>query len=76
MAHRDGRTPPQTVGERMIRSAALGILFAVGAVTMAGAQTADDQAACQDDAFKICGHTIPDRESCPLLTGISSTAAR
>jgi hypothetical protein len=46
----------------MIRSAALGILLAVGTITMASAQTAEDQAACQDDTFRICSHTIPDRE--------------
>ena len=26
------------------------------------AQSAEDQAACQDDAFRVCSHTIPDRE--------------
>lgn len=28
----------------------------------ANAQTSDDQALCQDDAFRVCSHTIPDRE--------------
>lgn len=46
----------------MFRSVALGIAFALGAATAATAQTADEQAACKDDAFRVCSHTIPDRE--------------
>jgi hypothetical protein len=29
---------------------------------MAVAQTAEDEAACKDDAFRVCSQTIPDRE--------------
>ena len=41
----------------------LGIgLAALVAADLALAQTPEDQAACQDDAFRLCPHTIPDRE--------------
>jgi hypothetical protein len=46
----------------MVRSLALGIAVMLGAATLAAAQTAEDQAACQDDAFRLCSQTIPDRE--------------
>jgi hypothetical protein len=46
----------------MVRSLALGIAVVLGAATMASAQTAEEQAACQDDAFRHCSQTIPDRE--------------
>ena len=46
----------------MVRQIALGVALALGAIGMAAAQTAEDQAACQDDAFRVCSHTIPDRE--------------
>jgi hypothetical protein len=46
----------------MMRSSAFGIAFMLGAANIATAQTADDQAACKDDAFRVCSHTIPDRE--------------
>src|SRR6266508_4807527 len=57
-----GADSRRTVGVRMFKSAAFGIAFMLGAATMATAQTADEQAACQDDAFRVCSHTIPDRE--------------
>jgi hypothetical protein len=34
----------------------------MAAGTVAAAQTTEDQAACQDDAFRVCQQTIPDRE--------------
>jgi len=46
----------------MIRAAAIGIALVVGSATGAMAQSAEEQAACQDDAFRVCGQTIPDRE--------------
>jgi hypothetical protein len=46
----------------MLRSVAFGFALMLGAAGMATAQTAEDQAACQDDAFRVCSHTIPDRE--------------
>jgi|SoiMethySBSTD1v2_1073268.scaffolds.fasta_scaffold1058227_2 hypothetical protein len=46
----------------MFRSIVLGIAVLVGASVSANAQSADDQALCQDDAFRICSATIPDRE--------------
>ena len=52
----------------MIRSAALVValvLSCAGSLGCAGsamAQSAEDQAACQDDAFRFCQATIPDRE--------------
>jgi hypothetical protein len=46
----------------MLRSVAFGFALVLGAAGIATAQTAEEQAACQDDAFRICSHTIPDRE--------------
>jgi hypothetical protein len=46
----------------MFRSAAFGISLVLAATSMAMAQSADDEAACKDDAFRFCGQTIPDRE--------------
>jgi hypothetical protein len=46
----------------MMRSTAIGLALLLGVGTGALAQSAEDQAACQDDAFRVCGHTIPDRE--------------
>jgi hypothetical protein len=46
----------------MFRSAALGTVLMLGVTGLAIAQTAEEQAACQDDAFRVCQHTIPDRE--------------
>ena len=46
----------------MVRSLALGIVVVLAAGTGAAAQSADDQQACQDDAFRVCQQTIPDRE--------------
>src|SRR5262245_28136311 len=54
--------PPQTVGGRMIRSIALGVVLVLGLAPIAAAQTPDDEAACKDDAFRVCSQTIPDRE--------------
>jgi hypothetical protein len=46
----------------MFRIIALGVVLVLGAATSATAQTADEQAMCKDDAFRLCQHTIPDRE--------------
>jgi hypothetical protein len=46
----------------MFKQLALGAALASVATGMAAAQSADDQAACQDDAFRVCSQTIPDRE--------------
>jgi len=41
---------------------ALALVFAAGVLaTPAFAQTSQEQQLCMDDAFKVCGHTIPDR---------------
>jgi hypothetical protein len=41
---------------------ALALVFAAGLLaTPAFAQTQQEQQLCMDDAFKVCGHTIPDR---------------
>ena len=46
----------------MIRSVVLGMALILGSVGLASAQTVDEQAACKDDAFRICPNAIPDRE--------------
>ena len=46
----------------MLRSIAFGTALVLAFTGLAAAQSADDQAACQDDAFRVCSHTIPDRE--------------
>jgi hypothetical protein len=46
----------------MVRSLAFGFAVVLGAATIAAAQTSEEQAACQDDAFRLCSQTIPDRE--------------
>jgi hypothetical protein len=46
----------------MFRSLAFGIAVVLGAASGANAQSTEDQAACTDDAFRVCPHTIPDRE--------------
>jgi hypothetical protein len=46
----------------MVRTLALGIAVTLGAAGMATAQTADEQAACKDDAFRVCSSAIPDRD--------------
>jgi hypothetical protein len=46
----------------MYKQLALGIVFVLVATGMAVAQSTEDQAACQDDAFRVCSATIPDRE--------------
>ena len=46
----------------MVRSIAFGVALTLGAGTIAIAQTADEQALCKDDAFRVCSHTIPDRD--------------
>jgi hypothetical protein len=46
----------------MVRTLALGIAVTLGAVSLATAQTPDEQAACTDDAFRVCSDAIPDRD--------------
>jgi len=46
----------------MIRSIALGIAVVLSAATFAAAQSADEQSACKDDALRVCGDAIPDRD--------------
>jgi len=46
----------------MFRSIVVAVAVVLGASMSANAQSADDQALCQDDAFRICSATIPDRE--------------
>jgi hypothetical protein len=36
------------------------LVFTVAAPSSASAYTQDQQAACQDDAFRFCGDAIPD----------------
>jgi hypothetical protein len=49
-------------GVRMLRSVTLGVALALAASAAAVAQSSEDEAACKDDAFRVCGQTIPDRE--------------
>jgi hypothetical protein len=46
----------------MFRSVAFGTALVLGFTSLAAAQSADEQALCTDDAFRVCSHTIPDRE--------------
>ena len=46
----------------MIRSIAFGVAVVLGSAGLAAAQSADEQAACKDDAFRICPHAVPDRD--------------
>ena len=46
----------------MIRSVVLGMALILCSVGLASAHTVDEQAACKDDAFRICPNAIPDRE--------------
>ena len=41
---------------------ALAFAFLAFAPIAASAETQDEQNACMNDAFTICGHAIPDRE--------------
>jgi hypothetical protein len=46
----------------MKAQAALAFAFLSLAPLAASAETQDEQNACMNDAFTICGHAIPDRE--------------
>ena len=46
----------------MLKSVSLGIALVLAASAVALAQSSEDEAACKDDAFRVCGQTIPDRE--------------
>jgi hypothetical protein len=46
----------------MLRSVTFGIALALAASAAAMAQSSEDEMACKDDAFRVCGQTIPDRE--------------
>jgi hypothetical protein len=46
----------------MIRSIALGIALVLSATAVAVAQSQEEQDACKDDALRVCGDAIPDRD--------------
>jgi len=46
----------------MIRSIALGIAVVLSATAIAVAQSQEEQDACKDDAMRVCGDAIPDRD--------------
>jgi hypothetical protein len=46
----------------MKAQAALAFAFLALAPAAASAETQDEQNACMNDAFNVCGHAIPDRE--------------
>jgi len=46
----------------MLRSVTFGIALVLAASAVAMAQSGEDEMACKDDAFRVCGQTIPDRE--------------
>jgi hypothetical protein len=48
-------------GGAMRKQIALGIVLALGAGTVALAETAEEQQACTNDAFQFCQNFIPDR---------------
>ena len=50
------------LGGHMIRSAGFGVALLLGAATAAAGQSPEEQALCQDDAFRLCSQAIPDRE--------------
>lgn len=54
--------PSPAIGGFMFRSFTFGIVLVLSAATVALAQTAEEQAACQDDAFRVCSDAIPDRD--------------
>ena len=41
---------------------ALAAVFVAAAPVAAVAETAEEQQACMNDAFAVCGHAIPDRD--------------
>jgi hypothetical protein len=53
------------MGERSMRKM-LGFAFIVGVLLLPGAAraeaTAAERSACQQDAFRVCSHAIPDRD--------------
>ena len=61
-SHHAGARSPRTIGGDMIRSIALGIAVVLSAATLAIAQTQEEQDACKDDAMRVCGDAIPDRD--------------
>jgi hypothetical protein len=46
----------------MIRSIVLGIALMLSATAVAVAQSQEEQDACKDDAMRVCGDAIPDRD--------------
>jgi hypothetical protein len=46
----------------MRASIALAFAFLAVVPVAAVAETQDEQAACMNDAFNVCGHAIPDRD--------------
>jgi hypothetical protein len=49
------------MGKQIARQVALAILLALGAGTVALAETQEEQQACTNDAFQFCQNYIPDR---------------
>jgi hypothetical protein len=47
--------------KQIARQTALAILLALGASTVAVAETPEEQQACTNDAFALCQNFIPDR---------------
>jgi hypothetical protein len=47
--------------KQIARQTALAILLALGASTVAVAETQEEQQACMNDAFQLCQNFIPDR---------------
>jgi hypothetical protein len=47
--------------KQIARQTALAILLALGASTVAVAETQEEQQACTNDAFALCQNFIPDR---------------
>ena len=54
----------------------LALVFLVIAPAAATAQSQEDQQACMNDAFGLCGAHIPDRERVQLVSRKISTASR
>jgi hypothetical protein len=47
--------------KQIARQIALAILLALGASTVASAESQEEQQACMNDAFQLCQNFIPDR---------------
>jgi hypothetical protein len=57
------RTALRGYGEDLMKiQFALALAFLALAPAAASAETQEEQNACMNDAFSVCGHAIPDRE--------------